>query len=89
MGPEQFIDLFRSTLTTVILLVSVIIVPGLVVGLIISVFQAATQINEQTLSFIPRLLVTLGALMFFGPWLLNQVLDFTRTLISEIGQYVV
>ena len=88
MGPETIIDLFNSALHLVFIMVAIIILPGLVVGLIISVFQAATQINEQTLSFVPRLLVTIIALLFLGPWLLKQLMQFTEELIENITSYI-
>lgn len=88
MDPAEVIDLFRMALETVIMMVSVIVVPGLIIGLIISVFQAATQINEQTLSFIPRLLITMLSLMTFSPWLLSQVLGFTERLMGQFGTYL-
>lgn len=72
----------------VILMVSVLIVPGLLVGLVISTFQAATQINEQTLSFLPRLIVTIAAIMIAGPWLLTKLTDFTNNLLMNITHYI-
>ena len=68
----------------IVLMVTVIVMPSLIVGLVVSTFQAATQINEQTLSFLPRLLTTLLAIMLAGPWLLTRVLDFTQQLITNI-----
>ena len=88
MTPDVVIDLFRGALHTVIVIVASIILPGLFVGLLVSIFQAATQINEQTLSFVPRLLITMLALLFFGPWLLNQVLSFTTELINDLGSFL-
>jgi flagellar biosynthetic protein FliQ len=61
---------------------------ALVVGLIISIFQAATQINEATLSFIPKLLAVFAVLVLAGPWMLAQMLDYIRTLFSSIPQLV-
>lgn len=84
MTPEVVSDLMREALYLAMILVSVIIVPSLVVGLIVSVFQAATQINEQTLSFLPRLIVTLMTLVILGPWLGGLVTDFTERLIADI-----
>jgi flagellar biosynthetic protein FliQ len=84
----MIIDLFAQALMLVILMVSVLIVPGLIVGLVISTFQAATQINEQTLSFLPRLVVTIVALMLAGPWLLTKLMDFTTNLIANLSQYI-
>lgn len=84
MTPETVIDIMREALWMIVLLSAVIIGPGLVVGLIVSTFQAATQINEQTLSFLPRLLITLMMIIFAGPWMLTQLLDHARTLIMNI-----
>jgi len=84
MTPEAVSDLMREGLYLAMVLVSIIIVPSLAVGLIVSVFQAATQINEQTLSFLPRLIVTLVTLVILGPWLGGLVTDFTERLITDI-----
>ena len=84
MTPSDVLDLFRDGLLLVVIMVSVIVVPSLIVGLVVSVFQAATQINEQTLSFLPRLLTTLVTLMVTGPWLLNQLMDFTSRVMHGI-----
>lgn len=88
MTPDIVVDLFRDALLLVILLVSIMVVPSLLVGLVISVFQAATQINEQTLSFLPRLLTTLFMLIFAGPWLLKKLIDFTTTLVSSVPMLI-
>ena len=61
MSPEAFVEILREAMFMVIVLVSAVIVPSLIVGLVVAVFQAATSINEQTMSFLPRLLVTLLA----------------------------
>lgn len=84
MTPEVAVDLFRDALYLIVLMVSVMIVPSLLVGLAVSVFQAATQINEQTLSFLPRLIVTLLMVIFAGPWMLQQLMEYTNRLILEI-----
>lgn len=88
MSPDVIIDLFAQALMLVILMVSVLIVPGLLIGLVISTFQAATQINEQTLSFLPRLIVTIAAIMIAGPWLLTKLTDFTNNLLMNITHYI-
>ena len=89
MTPEMVIDLFQQTILTVLIMLTVIILPGLLIGLIVSIFQAATQINEQTLSFVPRLFVTFLALVFSGPWLLNKLLAFFELILTNIGAYIV
>ncbi|KZY96247.1 flagellar biosynthetic protein FliQ [Oleiphilus sp. HI0072] len=67
-----------------LILVTLILVPGLIVGLMVSVFQAATQINEQTLSFLPRLLVTLFVLIVAGPYMMTKILDYSERLWTSI-----
>ncbi len=84
MTEEVVLDIGRHAIQIVIVLVSILLLPALAVGLLVSVFQAATQINEQTLSFIPKLLVTFVVLMVAGPWILNLLVEYIRTLFSEI-----
>ncbi|EPP7444428.1 flagellar biosynthetic protein FliQ [Pseudomonas aeruginosa] len=91
MTPEVALDLFREALWLTALIVGVLVVPSLLVGLVVAMFQAATQINEQTLSFLPRLMVILLTLIVLGPWLLRlgpwllrQLMEYTQTLIGNI-----
>lgn len=86
MSPEVFVDVFRQALGIICLMVSAIILPSLIVGLLVSIFQAATSINEQTLSFLPRLLVTLGALSLGAHWGLQTLMDFMVMLVNEIPE---
>lgn len=88
MTPEMAIDLIREALWLIVLMALTIIGPGLIVGLIVSTFQAATQINEQTLSFLPRLIVTLMVLIIAGPFLLGQLLDHANRLIASIPMMI-
>ncbi|GAA0538052.1 MAG TPA: flagellar biosynthesis protein FliQ [Rheinheimera sp.] len=88
MTPEVFVDVLRDALYLVILLVSAIILPSLFVGLIVAVFQAATSINEQTLSFLPRLIVTLLALIFGGHWFTRVIMEYTNELFLSIPTVV-
>lgn len=88
MSPDVIIDLFAQALLLVIVMVCVLVVPGLLVGLVVATFQAATQINEQTLSFLPRLVVTIAALMIAGPWLLTKITDFTHTLLMNLPRFI-
>ncbi len=88
MGPEVFVDILRDALFLVIVLVSAVIVPSLIIGLIVAVFQAATSINEQTLSFLPRLIVTLMALILGGHWLVQKLMDYAIRLIGSIPSVV-
>ena len=84
MTPELAVDLFRESLWLMAMAVAVIITPSLVIGLFVAMFQAATQINEQTLSFLPRLLVSFITLMVMGPWLVARWLDFTQKIMENI-----
>lgn len=76
----MMVQLLGEGFFLIVLMVSVLVVPSLVVGLVVSVFQAATQINEQTLSFLPRLLTTLVTVMVTGPWLLARLIQFTQRI---------
>ncbi|MFC3913476.1 flagellar biosynthesis protein FliQ [Pseudaeromonas sharmana] len=73
MSPEQTVALMADAVKLIVALVGVLVVPSLVVGVVVSMFQAATQIQEQTLSFLPRLFVTLLTLLFTGHWLLGKI----------------
>ena len=88
MTPEVVMDLFADALYLTVLMLIVIVGPGLVVGLVVSMFQAATQINEQTLSFLPRLLVTLASVMIAGPWLLREFMDLFNRLYTNVPNLI-
>ncbi|MDT3424529.1 flagellar biosynthetic protein FliQ [Paenibacillus forsythiae] len=64
------------------------LVLGLVVGLIISVFQATTQIQEQTLAFVPKIVAVLLALLLFGPWIITKLVDFTTQILGNLHMYI-
>ncbi|MFT6431854.1 MAG: flagellar biosynthetic protein FliQ [Halopseudomonas sp.] len=88
MTPEIAVELFRQALWLTTVMVAVIVLPSLFVGLIVAMFQAATQINEQTLSFLPRLLFTFLTLIVLGPWLVTQLIDYTDTLYRNIPSLI-
>lgn len=88
MTPEVAVDLVSEAIYLILMLVTLILVPGLIVGLIVSVFQAATQINEQTLSFLPRLLVTLFVIIAAGPFMMQKILDYSENLIRNIPTFI-
>lgn len=77
MTPETVIDLGREALTVTVMLAAPLLLAALITGLVVGLFQAATQIQEQTLSFIPKLLAMVIALLATGPWLLQVITDFT------------
>jgi len=84
MTPESVITIGQQALEVTILVSAPLLLAALAVGLLVSVFQAATQINEMTLSFIPKLLVMFVVLVVAGPWMLNLLMDYTRRLFSSI-----
>ncbi|MDX1252224.1 MAG: flagellar biosynthesis protein FliQ [Gammaproteobacteria bacterium] len=88
MTPESVIDIGREALTVAALLLFVLLLPALAIGLLVSIFQAATQINEVTLSFVPKLLITLLTIVLAGPWMLNIFVDYMRRLIENIPMLI-
>ncbi|MFV3380533.1 MULTISPECIES: flagellar biosynthesis protein FliQ [Pseudomonas] len=88
MTPEVAVDIFRDALWMTSMMVAILVVPSLLVGLVVAMFQAATQINEQTLSFLPRLLVMLVTLIVIGPWLLQRFMEYFNRLYTSIPQLI-
>ena len=84
MTPESVMSLGQQALEVTMLIAAPVLLAGLAVGLLVSVFQAATQINEMTLSFIPKLLSMLVALVVAGPWMLHTLLDYMRRLLENL-----
>jgi flagellar biosynthetic protein FliQ len=84
MTPETVLEIGVQTMTVTGLLAAPLLLSALVVGLLIGMFQAATQINEMTLTFVPKLIVVALVIMVAGPALLNTLLDFTTQLIGRI-----
>jgi flagellar biosynthetic protein FliQ len=84
MEADLVMELAKDALTLTLLLSAPILVVSLVVGLVIAMFQAATQINEMTLSFVPKLLAVAVVLIWAGPWMLRLITDFTTQLVERI-----
>jgi flagellar biosynthetic protein FliQ len=84
MTPESVITIGQQAVEITILVSAPLLLAALAVGLLVSIFQAATQINEMTLSFIPKLLVMFVVLVVAGPWMLNLLMDYTRRLFTSI-----
>ena len=84
MTPTTVIDLGRQALELTLLVSAPLFIAALTTGLIISIFQAATQINEQTLSFVPKLIATFITLVLAGPWMITMMTDFIRRLFENI-----
>ena len=88
MTPESVMTIGQQALEVTILVSAPLLLAALAVGLLVSVFQAATQINEMTLSFIPKLLTMFLVLVVTGPWMLTMMTDYTRRLFSSIPNLV-
>ncbi len=84
MTPTTVIDLGRQALELTLLVSAPLFIAALVTGLIVSIFQAATQINEQTRSFVPKLIATFITLVLAGPWMITMMTDFIRRLFESI-----
>ena len=84
MSPETVIDIFYQAHMVVVVIVLVIVCPGLIVGLLVALFQATTQINEQTLSFLPKLIITLLTVSFTGHWMVAKFLELFEMLFLGI-----
>ena len=84
MTPEAVMHLGRQAVEVALMLSGPLLFSALIIGLIVSVFQAATQINEMTLSFIPKLIGMFGVLIITGPWMVGMMLDYIQRLFSSI-----
>ncbi|MFB5673607.1 flagellar biosynthesis protein FliQ [Paenibacillus terreus] len=88
MTSEFIISLAGQAVYTVLVVSAPMLILGLVVGLIISIFQATTQIQEQTLAFVPKIVAVLLALLLFGPWILQTMVDFTYNILDNLYRYI-
>jgi len=84
MTPEMVLDIGRRALETTLLVSAPMLGLSLVVGLLVSLFQAVTQVNEMTLTFIPKILAVFLALLLFFPWMLQMMVGFTAELLQSI-----
>ena len=84
MTPQMVVAIGREALTVTILVAAPMLAFGLVIGLIISVFQAVTQINEMTLTFVPKILAVALALLIFLPWMINMLTDYARHMFELV-----
>ena len=88
MSPELVTGLFGEAIKIAILVSAPMLIVGLVVGLLVSMFQAATQINEMTMTFIPKMLAVGAAILIFFPWMLRIMTDFTQNIFINICLYL-
>jgi len=84
MTPDLVIHMAKQSIFTIILIAAPMLLIALAVGLLVSVFQAMTQIQEQTLAFIPKILAVFISIIVFGPWMLTMLLDYTRDLFQNL-----
>ena len=88
MSPELVVEIGRKAVQTALLIAAPMLISGMIIGLIVSVFQAATQINETTLTFVPKIFVVLISLMVFAPWMIDTILEFATGLFGNLGTIV-
>lgn len=88
MGYDAFSEITNQAIKVTVYLASPMLLGALIMGILVSLFQAVTQINEQTLSFIPKILVIIGALVICAPWMSETLTTFTRELIISIPSVV-
>ncbi|ACL29906.1 flagellar biosynthesis protein FliQ [Buchnera aphidicola] len=84
MTSEYVMELFYDAMKVALIIASPLLLAALISGLIISILQAATQVNEQTLSFIPKIISVLGVISILGPWMLGVMLDYMHNLFNNI-----
>lgn len=87
MTQETIITIGQGALLTISLVSAPVLIISMVVGLLISLFQAVTQINEMTLTFVPKIVAVVGALLVFGPWMMNVMLSYATQLLSNLWQF--
>jgi flagellar biosynthetic protein FliQ len=88
MTPEFITGFFLQAIKTAILLAAPMLVVGLIAGVLVSMFQAATQINEMTLVFVPKMLGVALALLFFFPWMIKLIVGFTQDLFINLPTFI-
>ncbi|KYP82116.1 flagellar biosynthesis protein FliQ [Ferroacidibacillus organovorans] len=88
MNANFVVGLGQQVVLLILELAGPLLLVGLVVGLLISIFQATTQIQEQSLTFIPKIVAVIVVLFLAGPWMLSQITDFTSNILGNLGQFV-
>lgn len=88
MNSQFVISLAERGIYTILMVTGPVLILALSVGLLVSIFQATTQIQEQTLAFIPKIVAVLVGLVFFGPWMLTLMMEFTSSIFQNLNQFV-
>jgi len=85
---EFVLSLAQKGIITILLVTGPLLILALAVGLLVSIFQATTQIQEQTLAFVPKIVAVLAGLVFFGPWMLSKMIEFTSEVYNNLNKFV-
>lgn len=88
MSQEFVITVAERAITIVLLVSGPLLLVALITGLLVSIFQATTQIQEQTLSFVPKIVAVLVAIVFFGPWMLMHITSYTRDILQNLPKFI-
>jgi flagellar biosynthesis protein FliQ len=88
MSQEMVISIAEKGIYITLIVVGPLLIVALLIGLIVSVFQATTQIQEQTLAFVPKIVAVLIGIIFFGPWMLSHLLSYATDIFSNLTRYV-
>lgn len=88
MSSEFVLGLAEKGVYTILLITGPLLILALAIGLLVSIFQATTQIQEQTLAFVPKIVAVLVGLIFFGPWMLTEMVKFTSDIFQNLNQFV-
>ncbi|CAG37401.1 flagellar biosynthesis protein FliQ [Desulfotalea psychrophila] len=87
LTPELAVNVCRKAIQTILMCAAPMLLAGMIVGLFVSIFQAATQINEQTLTFIPKIIAVFVTMLLFGPWIIKLLLTFTSGVFTTIASF--
>lgn len=88
MNEQSVIDIAEQGIYTVMIVSGPLLLVGLVVGLLVSIFQATTQIQEQTLAFVPKIVAVLLAIIYFAPWMINHLITYTSGILGNLTRFV-
>lgn len=88
MNQSDVLKLAQDAIRTVLMMAAPMLISSLVIGLLVSIIQAVTQIQEATLSFVPKIIAVLVSLIIFGPWLLNLITEFTINLFTNVNLFI-
>lgn len=88
MTPESVISIAEQGIWTILLVAGPLLLLALVVGLLVSIFQATTQIQEQTLAFIPKIVAVLLGVVFFGPWMVTRIISYASDIFNNLTRFV-